>query len=168
MLICTLRSTVAFFFLFFTLDLAFLLLGIGYLQAVDNAPNSACIKAGGVFGILAAFAAWYNALAGILDRGNSFFLIPVAHFPWSVRSLPTLLLSTFNTLQAADTSNRTRGAKTARRHLARSPATSRATVSTRRESLSHFVTLRMISHLIFRSLSCARSSALHARASVWR
>ena len=88
MLICTLRSTVAFFFLFLTLDLAFLLLGIGYLQAVDNAPNTACIKAGGVFGILAAFAAWYNALAGILDRGNSFFLIPVAHFPWSVSLFP--------------------------------------------------------------------------------
>lgn len=25
----------------------------------------------------------YNALAGIADKGNSFFLIPVAHFPWS-------------------------------------------------------------------------------------
>merc|ERR1712098_794905 len=36
LLICTLKSTVAFFFLFFTLDLAFLLLGIGYLR------NSGC------------------------------------------------------------------------------------------------------------------------------
>ena len=25
----------------------------------------------------------YNALAGIADTSNSFFLIPVAHFPWS-------------------------------------------------------------------------------------
>ena len=25
----------------------------------------------------------YNALAGIADPSNSFFLIPVAHFPWS-------------------------------------------------------------------------------------
>jgi hypothetical protein len=25
----------------------------------------------------------YNALAGIADSSNSFFLIPVAHFPWS-------------------------------------------------------------------------------------
>merc|ERR1712000_582639 len=77
LLICTLKSTVAFFFLFFTLDLAFLLLGIGYLR------NSGGIKAGGAFGILAAFAAWYNALAGIADTSNSFFIIPVAHFPWS-------------------------------------------------------------------------------------
>ncbi|KAI9726931.1 MAG: hypothetical protein M1828_000279 [Chrysothrix sp. TS-e1954] len=83
MLISTLKSTVAFFFLFFTLDMAFLMLAIGYLDRVDGAPNPKLIKAGGYFGIFSAFAAWYNALAGILDRGNSFFLIPVAHFPWS-------------------------------------------------------------------------------------
>jgi len=84
LLICTLRSTVAFFFLFFTLDLAFLMLGIGYLNSDGGkAPNSGCIKAGGAFGILAAFAAWYNALAGIADSSNSFFVVPVAHFPWS-------------------------------------------------------------------------------------
>ncbi|KAL9578603.1 MAG: hypothetical protein Q9212_005609 [Teloschistes hypoglaucus] len=86
LLICTLRSTVAFFFLFFTLDLAFLLLGIGYLQRnAENKPNPPVIKAGGFFGLLAAFAAWYNAIAGIADDSNSFFVIPVAHFPWSVK-----------------------------------------------------------------------------------
>ncbi|KAK3063980.1 hypothetical protein LTS18_011216 [Coniosporium uncinatum] len=85
LLVCTLRSTVAFFFLFFTLDMAFLMLGIGYLlHGPDGgAPQHGCILAGGAFGILAAFAAWYNALAGIADSTNSFFLIPVAHFPWS-------------------------------------------------------------------------------------
>jgi succinate-acetate transporter protein len=70
LLICTLRSTVAFFFLFFTLDLAFLLLGIGYLQNDGVKPQGGCIVAGGVFGLLAAFAAWYNALAGIADSSN--------------------------------------------------------------------------------------------------
>lgn len=85
MLICTLRSTVAFFFLFLTLDLAFLCLAIGYLDRVGpmSEPNTKLVKAGGAFGILSAFTAWYNALAGILDHGNSFFLVPVAHFPWS-------------------------------------------------------------------------------------
>lgn len=83
MVFCTLRSTVAFFLLFFFLDLTFLLLGISYLQRVDGAPNTKVQKAGGLFGLLAAFAAWYNALAGILDSSNSFFIIPVAHFPWS-------------------------------------------------------------------------------------
>jgi len=83
LLICTLRSTVAFFLLFFFLDMAFLLLGIGYLQATDGAPDTKIIKAGGWFGLFAAFTAWYNALAGIADDSNSFFVIPVAHFPWS-------------------------------------------------------------------------------------
>jgi len=83
LLICTLRSTVAFFLLFFTLDIAFLLLGIGYLQNNGKKPQQGCIKAGGYFGLFAAFLAWYNAVAGIADNSNSFFVIPVAHFPWS-------------------------------------------------------------------------------------
>jgi len=86
LLICTLRSTLAFFSLFFTLDLAFLLLGIGYLNNSGGEPNSGCIKAGGYFGLFAAFLAWYNALAGIADNSNSFFVIPVLHFPWSEKA----------------------------------------------------------------------------------
>ncbi|KAF2845325.1 GPR/FUN34 family protein-like protein [Plenodomus tracheiphilus IPT5] len=83
LVLCTLRSTVAFFSLFFTLDLAFLMLGIGYLHNDGMEPQSDCIVAGGAFGLMAAFIAWYNALAGIADSSNSFFVIPVAHFPWS-------------------------------------------------------------------------------------
>ncbi|KAJ9602526.1 Meiotically up-regulated protein 86 protein [Cladophialophora chaetospira] len=83
LLICTLKSTVAFFLLFFTLDLAFLMLGLSFLCLNDGAPSVGLTRAGGAFGILAAFLAWYNALAGIADTSNSFFIIPVAHFPWS-------------------------------------------------------------------------------------
>lgn len=78
LLICTLRSTLAFFSLFFTLDLAFLLLGIGYLNNSDGEPNSACIKAGGYFGLFAAFLAWYNALAGIADNSNRLVLLTLS------------------------------------------------------------------------------------------
>jgi len=112
LVLCTLRSTVAFFVLFFFLDLAFLLLAIGYLTATAGVPHAATIKAGGYFGLFAAFMAWYNAFAGIADdrsvpntplpfftprylsfpppansppRSNSFFVIPVAHFPWSAK-----------------------------------------------------------------------------------
>jgi len=86
LLICTLKSTVAFFMLFFTLDLAFLCLFLGYLYSDDTgAHQPQLIKAGGYFGIFAAFLAWYNALAGIADDSNSFFVIPVAHFPWSAK-----------------------------------------------------------------------------------
>lgn len=69
LLICTLKSTVAFFLLFFTLDLAFLFLAIGHLQA-DEKTGKVLLgsqKAGGYFGLFAAFLAWYNALAGIAD-----------------------------------------------------------------------------------------------------
>lgn len=87
LLLCTLRSTVAFFLLFFFLDLAFLLLMVGHFrQSSAGAPNVTCIKAGGYFGLFAAFMAWYNALAGIADTSNSFFIIPVAHFPWSEKA----------------------------------------------------------------------------------
>jgi len=68
LLFCTLRSTVMFFMLFFTLDLAFLFLGISRLSASDaGVPDWPTQKAGGYFGIFAAFLAWYNALAGIAD-----------------------------------------------------------------------------------------------------
>jgi hypothetical protein len=36
-----------------------------------------------MFGLLSAFAAWWNALAGLADDSNSFYVIPVLHFPWS-------------------------------------------------------------------------------------
>lgn len=85
MLLLTLRSTVMFFSLFFTLDIAFLCLASAAF-ATDGGATSAATslnKAGGVFGLLAAFLAWYNAFAGIADSSNSFFVIPVFHFPWS-------------------------------------------------------------------------------------
>lgn len=85
LLICTLKSTLAFFLLFFMLDLAFLMLAISYYHHGDGAPNTGCLRAGGAFGVLAAFLAWYNALAGIADTSNSFFIIPVVHFPWSAQ-----------------------------------------------------------------------------------
>lgn len=85
LLLCTLRSTLAFFLLFFFLDMAFLFLAAGQLQAKAGTPEKNLITTGGYFGIFAAFAAWYNALAGIADDSNSFFTIPVLHFPWSAK-----------------------------------------------------------------------------------
>ncbi|KAG9695596.1 hypothetical protein KCU95_g6426, partial [Aureobasidium melanogenum] len=85
--ILTLKSTVAFSFLFFTVWLTFLMLATGYMYTttVDGvtAPNQSLNLAGGSFGIIASFIAWWNLFAGVADRGNSFFLIPVLHFPWS-------------------------------------------------------------------------------------
>ncbi|KAJ5788635.1 hypothetical protein N7457_003625 [Penicillium paradoxum] len=79
----TLKSTVAFFSLFFFVDIALLLLSLGHYLNVDGVPNEKIVKAGGLFALLGAFLAWYNAFAGIADSSNSFFLPPVVHFPWS-------------------------------------------------------------------------------------
>jgi uncharacterized protein len=64
LLLCTLRSTVAFFLLFFFLDLAFLFLMIASFRPAQATNLN---SAGGYFGLFAAFMAWYNALAGIAD-----------------------------------------------------------------------------------------------------
>lgn len=59
------------------------MLGLSYTCNDAGSANVPLLRAGGAFGMIAAFAAWYNALAGIADSSNSFFVIPVAHFPWS-------------------------------------------------------------------------------------
>lgn len=74
MMLCTLKSTVAFFSLFFFLEITFLLLTIG-----DFTGKVGVTKAGGVMGILTAFIAWYNAFAGIATKQNS-YIVPHA-FP---------------------------------------------------------------------------------------
>ncbi|TGZ81793.1 hypothetical protein EX30DRAFT_330390 [Ascodesmis nigricans] len=83
LVLCTFKSTVAFCSLFVFLDITFLLLAIGHLTHDNGVANTSVLKTAGVFGLLTAFIAWWNALAGLLERNNSFFTIPVAHFPWS-------------------------------------------------------------------------------------
>jgi hypothetical protein len=57
--------------------MTFLLLSISYLVLDAGAQNTTLQKAGGMFGLLAAFSAWYVALAGIADESNRQSL---AHF----------------------------------------------------------------------------------------
>jgi succinate-acetate transporter protein len=47
--------------------LAFLFLAIARFQTKAGAESIPLNKAGGYFGLFAAFMAWYNALAGIAD-----------------------------------------------------------------------------------------------------
>ncbi|EME41425.1 hypothetical protein DOTSEDRAFT_90276 [Dothistroma septosporum NZE10] len=68
--------------------LTFLLWIPSYVDAQNNPKGMSDVtltRAGGGFGIVAAFLAWYNMFAGMADRSNSPFLIPVLHFPWSER-----------------------------------------------------------------------------------
>lgn len=80
LLFCTLKSTLAFFSLFFFLDITFLLLAIAHFIPVDGGVNVPINRVAGVFGLITAFIAWWNALAGIAETSNSFFTIPVSSF----------------------------------------------------------------------------------------
>ena len=75
LLLCTLSSSVAHFSIFFTLDLAFLCLALGRRYPTLNGTlyvaHYNLTYAGGVFGMLSAFAAWYNALAGIAASNHT-------------------------------------------------------------------------------------------------
>lgn len=83
-MLLTLRSTIAFASLFIILDAAFLCLALAEQNAGSHPSASAALgKAGGAFGLGAAFLAWYNMFAGMADSTNFWFNIPVSHLPWS-------------------------------------------------------------------------------------
>jgi hypothetical protein len=67
------RTTVVLFTLFWLVFVTFLLLSIGRFCGNDMHLK----RAGGCFGIMAAFLAWYCALAKMLTEDNSLFHLPV-------------------------------------------------------------------------------------------
>lgn len=76
LMLLTLKSTVAFFSIFFFLQITFLLLAIS-----EFVGSTAVKKAGGVFGLITAFAAWYNAYAGIANSQNSYLVVKALPLP---------------------------------------------------------------------------------------
>lgn len=69
--LCTMKKTVSFFILLTLVDVTFLLLGLSNLLTDENGePNQNIAKAGGVFGIVAAFNAWYIMYADMADNQN--------------------------------------------------------------------------------------------------
>ncbi|TLS25320.1 hypothetical protein PpBr36_07554, partial [Pyricularia pennisetigena] len=84
----TLRSHLALLAMFLALDLTFLMLAVAEFAGSDGAVEAAAAltRAGGAFGLVTAFLAWYNAFAGLVDDSNFFCTIPVYHFPWSEKA----------------------------------------------------------------------------------
>lgn len=76
LMLMTMKSTVAFFLIFFFLTWTFLCLALGELCDSTN-----CKKAGGVLGLITAFCAWYNAYAGIANPQNSYLPVKAIHLP---------------------------------------------------------------------------------------
>lgn len=73
----TMKSTLAFFLLFFSLTITFILLAAG-----EFTGKVGVTRAGGVIGVICAFIAWYNAWAGVATKQNSYFtshVIPLPH-----------------------------------------------------------------------------------------
>lgn len=71
----TLRSSIALAGVFFFLTTTFLLLAVA--KFVPSHPNISV--AGGAFGLITAFNAWYVALAGLLTEDTSYFLLPIGN-----------------------------------------------------------------------------------------
>jgi len=88
---CLLRSTVAMFSLLLFVTLTFTMLA-GSKFALANGTTTAgghLGTAAGVFGCIAAMAAYYNAMAGLITKETSFFnfkplFMPFAHTPEKV------------------------------------------------------------------------------------
>ncbi|KAG6550245.1 hypothetical protein Mapa_008205 [Marchantia paleacea] len=76
MWLATLRTNLCLTTLFFSLSITFLLLTIGEFE-----EEKGITKAGGIFGIITAFVAWYLALAQLINKQNSFFELPIGNIP---------------------------------------------------------------------------------------
>lgn len=76
LMLMTLKSTLAFFLLFFFLDITFLLLLIAEFTGNANVKTAA-----GVFGVVTAFIAWYNAYAGIANSQNTYLVVKPVPLP---------------------------------------------------------------------------------------
>lgn len=79
---CTVKSTVLFFSLFFFLFITFLLLTIAEFSGKTGVKTAA-----GVFGVITAFIAWYNAFAGVATRQNSYIVAKPFNLPSNERIL---------------------------------------------------------------------------------
>ncbi|CAO3607388.1 unnamed protein product [Cunninghamella blakesleeana] len=72
MLIACHRSNVGIVTLFFFLFVTFVL-----LTAAKFNGSIVTQQAGGALGVITAFIAWYNALAGLLTKDSSYFQLPI-------------------------------------------------------------------------------------------
>ncbi|EGV64568.1 Meiotically up-regulated protein 86 protein [Yamadazyma tenuis] len=80
LVMCTVKSTLAFFSLFFSLFVTFLLLSIGKLTG-----SAGCITGAGVVGVICSFIGWYNAFLGVANPQNSYVRPRVVPLPWRLK-----------------------------------------------------------------------------------
>lgn len=79
LVLCTLKSTLAFFSLFFMLMITFIL-----LAAAQYTGKSGILTAAGVTGVITSFIGWYNAFIGAATPQSSYFVPKVIPLPWNL------------------------------------------------------------------------------------
>lgn len=75
------RTNLAFVVVLFLVFLVFLMLSIA-----EFTGSILCQEAGGCFGVMAAFLAWYIAYASMLTKKNSFVILPLGDLDPMYRS----------------------------------------------------------------------------------
>lgn len=80
--LCTLKSTVMFFTLFFLSFVSFLLLSIGQFTACVPVTRAA-----GIVGVIVASLAWYNAYTGVSTRQNSYLVAKTYNLPSNEKTI---------------------------------------------------------------------------------
>lgn len=87
----TLRSTVAMFLLFLSLAVTFILLASAQFTAANGSATVSghLGTAAGVFGCWTAMCSYYNGLAGILTKENSWINIRPLYMPGAIRPKPS-------------------------------------------------------------------------------
>ena len=76
--IASLRTSIVLIAIFFCLDIKYMFLMIG-----AYANSTECDKIAGFIGLFTSALAFYNAMAGLLTRESSYFLLPTGEFPKS-------------------------------------------------------------------------------------
>jgi len=77
--LCTLKTNLATFLIFFLLDITFLILSIAqFHQTPEGEPSPDLVRLGGAFALATAFSCWYSGMVGLMDESNSFFTLPVS------------------------------------------------------------------------------------------
>lgn len=69
LLMCVVKSTLSFFWALLTYDLTIILFAAGFLSDNDKVK-----VAGGIMGVINAFADWFEAFAGVANRQNSYMV----------------------------------------------------------------------------------------------
>lgn len=80
--LCTMKSTLMLFSLYFFLALTFLLLSIGQFT-----QNGKVIKAGGIVGVIVSFIAFYLAYAGLATKHNAYITVHTVALPTNERTI---------------------------------------------------------------------------------